>query len=195
MLLLLPTLLLLWLPAIPSLRAMPTTPASPLQRRAPICHDLARQHLDIDLVDCIVALYSLPTTEPMGGVTSNPTDALREFSPRADPASGFRLPRHFAFGSCMIGVALANSGIRAVADSSSWNRVAQAAHRAIISCVQLPPAGAKVGGSELVGARAGIQVDVFRYQPHLPFLVDLNKPPPAPVARPRLMASVPGSPS
>ncbi len=181
LLLLLPTLLhlLLWLPALPTLPAMPTTPSTPLQRRAPKCHALARQDQPILSVDCLAALDQLPTTTPLGGIDGHPTDALARFSMSAGVDTNLRLPRHFGWGTCMIGVTVTGANSRDDGDLSSWNRIAQAAHRTIIDCVLIPAHEAKVGGSEVVGTLGKIQVDVFVNQHHTQFLIDLNKPPSA----------------
>lgn len=175
-----PTLLLLWLSALPSLPAMPTTPSTPLQRRAPNCHALARQDQPILSVDCLTTLGQLPSTTPLGGIDGPPTDALARFSTSAGVDTNLRLPRHFASGTCMIGVTVTGAGFgQADGDLSSWNRIAQAARRIIVDCVVMPAPEAKVGGSEVVGTLGKIQVDVLANQRHTQFLVDVNKPPPA----------------
>jgi len=159
---------------------MPTTPASPLQRRAPKCHALARQNQPILSVDCLTALDQLPTTTTrLGGIDGPVTDALARFSMSAGVDTNLRLPRHFGWGTCMIGVTVTGANSRDDGDLSSWNRIAQAAHRTIIDCVLIPAHEAKVGGSEVVGTLGKIQVDVFVNQPHTQFLIDLNKPPSA----------------
>lgn len=169
--------LLLVLTALPTLPAMPTTPSSALdmlQKRAPKCHDTPR-HLSppLNLVDCISALNQLPATD-IGGTGTHTTDVNGRFSSTAPPGSHFKLPRHFAHGGCMIGVAMAPV---ADAEMSNWNSVARGALGVIRSCVQEPQPADKVGGSDSVGPRGGVQVDVFTYQRYLAFLVDLNKPP------------------
>lgn len=171
-------LLLLVLTALPTLPAKPTTPSpahTTLQKRAPKCHDLPR-HLaaPLDLVDCMVALNQLPATEAMGGIGTHANDVNGQFSAKAPAGSPFKLPRHFAHGGCMIGVAMAPV---ADAEMSNWNSVARAVLGVVRTCVQEPQPADKLGGSDFVGPRAGIQVDVFPYQRYLAFLVDLNKPP------------------
>jgi len=176
--LLLPTIITLWLTALPSLPAMPITPSSPLHKRDPKCHDIPR-HLTTPLknLDCIHAVYELPTTQLLGGVVRNPTEQVGTFSLDADPATQFRLPRHFAYGSCMVGVTMANMGVIRDEDSESWDHIAREALAIVRQCVQQPPLEDKVGGTVFVGVHGSIQVDVFLNQRHLKFLVDLNKPP------------------
>lgn len=163
---------------------MPTTPSTPLQRRAPTCHALAWQSQPILSVDCLTALDQLPTTALLGGIDGPATDALARFSTSAGVDTDLRLPRHFGHGTCMIGVTVTGTNRNAAGpvvdgDLSSWNRIAQAARRIIIDCVLRPAHEAKVGGSEVVGTLGRIQVDVFVNQRHTQFLIDLNKPPPA----------------
>lgn len=167
------TLLALWLTALPSLPAMPTTPSSPLHKRTPKCHDTSLQLREpIDIVDCMLALNSLPITAPRGGRPNDPTDRVGTFSLNGDLAGQFRLPRHFAHGTCMIGVTMATTG----EDTESWNRIAREILGIILLCVQRPGTQDSVGGTGRVGAHSAIQIDLVRNQRYLQFMVELNKP-------------------
>jgi len=174
--------LIIFLTTLPSFPAQPTSPTSPLHVRNPRCHDVPQQLRDpLDIMDCLTAVSMLPRSPTIGAFSLHaPMDAQQ-----------FRLPRHFAHGSCMIGVTMATTGIFNDEDTSSWNRIGLEVINIIRQCVQQPVQPIdKVGGSEHVGDRGSIQLDVLHNQRYLQFMVDLNKPPAGTV-----IASPPGSTS
>lgn len=165
--------LIISLTALPTFPAQPTTPSSPLHRRDPRCHDVPLHiRKPLDNSDCLVTLSMLPVAEAIGTFSLHaPVNAQQ-----------FRLPRHFAYRSCMIGITMATTGVIGDEDTSSWIGIMTKTLQIIRQCVQRPSQPLdKVGGSENVGARGRIKVDVFHNQPYLRFLVDLNKPTPEPV--------------
>lgn len=163
--------LIIFLTTLPSLPAQPTSPTSPLHLRNPRCHDIPQPlRAPLETMDCITALGMLPSSTAIGTFSLHaPIDAQQ-----------FRLPRHFAHGSCMIGVTMATTGVIGDEDTTSWNRIGLEVVGIVRECVQQPVQPRdKVGGSDNVGTRGKIQLDVLHNQQYLRFMVDLNKPPPA----------------
>ncbi len=138
--------------------------ASVLRKRAPVCYgDLLEYTSSITPTDCVQAAYSMPTTA---------TKAL--FGTHAPDGSASKLPRHFAFGRCMIGVSMANS-LANGNEWSSWSDITRAAYDIITDCVSRHRL-ARRGGMDRVGQSRQIVVEIFLYQHHLNFLIGNNDP-------------------
>ena len=60
-------------------------------------------------------------------------------------------------------------------ETSSWNEVAVRANEIIPACVSRPGDRRK-GGTNKAGQHKGILIEMFVYQPHLHFLIELNNP-------------------
>lgn len=104
--------------------------------------------------DCFAALQQMPMTMPE--IVSS---AFGNRTPRGSP---FRLPRFFAQGSCMIGIAPRDDR----SYTTSWNELAARTTRVIDSCVN-QARGRRRGGVDYVGlgvdGLGGIIVEVFPF--------------------------------
>ena len=61
-------------------------------------------------------------------------------------------------------------------ETSSWNELAVKGYNIIRDCVSRP-GNQRSGGTSKAGQHEGILVEIFVYQPHLHFLLDLNGSP------------------
>ncbi len=144
--------------------AAAVTKASVLQKRAPICYGGQFEHTgSIQPMDCIMAARSMPTTS-----------VEARFGVHAPDGSASKLPRHFASGRCMVGVSMAMS-IANGDDWSSWSDITRAAYDVITECASRHRL-IRRGGMDRVGKANQIIVDIFPYQEHLKFLIDMNDP-------------------
>lgn len=72
----------------------------------------------------------------------------------------------------MIGVTMAPAGL-AGKDDASWNEIAAKAIGIVSRCLAVSPP-ARRGGSDTAGVHNLIKVDVFKYLPHVDFMIPLN---------------------
>ncbi|KAI9879251.1 MAG: hypothetical protein M1830_009111 [Pleopsidium flavum] len=159
-----------------------------LQKRATQCYALERRETSVLTVgDCRQAVRAIPTTRGPGGDRPDHVDG--QFSNYRPLGSPFKLPQHFAYGNCMIGVSMIPSSVH-VEETSNWNDISVKAAAIVDACVARPRPFQR-GGTETTGQYNSILIEMFNYSPHLNFLVPLNNPmanqpglPPLPAPKP-----------
>lgn len=156
--------------------AMPTANSisvlDQLQKRDAMCYEAQRAGtVALNPVDCTAAVLTIPMTRAPGG--SGITAVISQFGNSLPNGSPFKLPRHFAFGGCMVGVTMVSPYGHAE-ETSSWNEIAVSAHKIVTDCVARPVN--RRGGANKAGSHNGILIEMFLYQAQLHFLLDLNTP-------------------
>lgn len=143
-----------------------------LQKRDAMCYEAQRAGTAaLNPVDCIAAVLSMPITRAPG--RSGLPAVVSQFGSSVPNGSPFKLPRHFAFGGCMVGVTMVNPYAHAE-ETSSWNEIAVSAQKIVTDCVSRPRD--RRGGANKAGGHNGILIEMFLYQAQLHFLLDLNVP-------------------
>ncbi len=143
--------------------------------REPECFGPTPDTVFLSEEDCLGAIAQMPTTLPYGGFGASPVDMIGPFSNHAPTNSGFRLPRYFAYGECMIDVTWKTNGDEPVPETTSWNAIAQATRRIIEKCVNRPLMERR-GGVFEAGPGGRIAIDLYRFRRHLAFLTAHNNP-------------------
>lgn len=171
-------ILLLWLCSVIAVAAPTADSIYPAvhqhDKRAAECYPPTRfetlDTVDINPIDCGLAILDMPTTIKLGhGDMFAPVGG---FGNTVHNGSPFKLPRHFARGSCMIGVTMAPSGLGKT-DSASWNEIAVKATGIVTKCTVLPKP-VRRGGHDTAGEHGQIIIDIFKNADYLDFLVPIN---------------------
>ncbi len=171
-------ILLLWLCSVIIVAAPTADSTIPAvhqhDKRAAECYPPTRfetlDTVDINPIDCGLAIRDMPTTMKLGD--GDMFAPLGGFGNTVHDGSPFRLPRHFASGSYMIGVTMAPGGMGKT-DSASWNEIAVKAAGIVTLCATLPKPHRR-GGHDVSGEHKQIHIDVFKHADYLDFLVPIN---------------------
>ena len=157
--------------------AVPTVDFAPaavrqLHKRTAECFPMDQvDTADLNPVDCVDAIQGMPIPTSL-----DPGDWMAvsgDFGNAVNVGSPFKLPRHFAKGNCMIGVTMVPAALNKGTDRSNWAEIALKATTIVSSCVSLPKP-ARRGGSDTAGRANHIKIEIFRYAPHLEFMIPLN---------------------